>query len=138
MRWSDIEFNPSAKTLRQFAGLWLLFFGGLALWNGLARGHIWAACVLAVLALAVALVGLIRPEWVRPIYTGWMVLAFPIGWTVSQVMLAVMFFGVFTPVSLVFRAVKKDPLDRTRRPERESYWAPKPMPVDVRGYFKQF
>ena len=39
-----------------------------------------------------------------------MVLAFPIGWTVSQVMLALMFFGLFTPIGLVFRLIGRDPL----------------------------
>ena len=31
MQWSDIQFNPSEKTLRQFAGLFLIIFGLLAL-----------------------------------------------------------------------------------------------------------
>ena len=39
-----------------------------------------------------------------------MVLAFPIGWTVSQVILAVMFYGLFTPIGLVFRLIGRDPL----------------------------
>ena len=39
MRWSDIQFNPPRKTLRQFAGLWLVFFGGMALWQALVRGR---------------------------------------------------------------------------------------------------
>ena len=62
---------------------------------------------------------MIRPEWLRSIYVGWMVLAFPIGWTVSQVMLAVMFFGLFTPIGLVFRLIGRDPLQRARQPELE-------------------
>ena len=28
MRWSDIQFDPPRKVLRQFAGLWLLFSEG--------------------------------------------------------------------------------------------------------------
>ena len=39
MQWSDIPFHPPRKTLRQFAGLWLVFFGGMALWQALVRGH---------------------------------------------------------------------------------------------------
>ena len=38
MQWSDIPFDPSRKTLRQFAGLWLVFFGGMALWQALGAG----------------------------------------------------------------------------------------------------
>jgi hypothetical protein len=138
MRWSDIQFDPSRATLRQFAGIWLAFFGGLALWQGLVRGHTGLASLCAVLALTVGPLGLTRPQWMRPIYVGWMVLAFPIGWTISQVMLALMFFGLFAPIGLVFRLLSRDPLERTRTPARESYWAPKPAPANLTSYFKQF
>ena len=33
MQWSDISFQPSRKTLQQFAGLWLVFFTALAAWQ---------------------------------------------------------------------------------------------------------
>jgi hypothetical protein len=138
MRWSDIPFDPSRATLRQFAGLWLAFFGGLALWQGLVRGQTGLATLLAVLALTIGPLGLIRPGWIRPIYVGWMVLAFPIGWTVSQVMLALMFYGLFTPIGLLFRLLGRDALHRTRRPEVESYWTPKPAPAGPKSYFRQF
>ena len=129
---------PSRKSLRQFAGLWLVFFGGIALWQFLVRGRTSLGLSLAALALVVGLTGLTRPEWVRWIYVGWMVLAFPIGWTVSQVMLLLMFFGLFTPIGLVFRLIGRDPLQRARPSGRESYWDPKPAPTDLRRYFKQF
>jgi len=138
MRWADVPFDPSRSTLRQFAGLWLVFFGGMALWQALVKGHAQLGLSLAALAAIVGLLGLTRPEWVRFIYVGWMVLAFPIGWTVSQVMLALMFFGLFTPIGLAFRLIGRDPLHRARPSARESYWEPKPAPADLRQYFKQF
>ena len=138
MRWSDIQFDPPRTTLRQFAGLWLVFFGGLALWQALVRGRPGLAVILGILAVTIGPLGLTRPQWVRLIYVGWMVLAFPIGWTISQIILAVMFFGLFAPIALVFRLLGRDPLDRTRRPDRESYWAPKPASADLSRYFKQF
>ena len=39
MQWSDIQFKPPRKTLRQFAGLWIAFFGGFALWQYFMRGQ---------------------------------------------------------------------------------------------------
>jgi hypothetical protein len=138
MQWSDIPFHPDRKTLRQFAGLWLVFFGGMALWQSLVRGHGSLGLSLGALALVVGLAGLARPEWIRLIYVGWMVLAFPIGWTVSQVMLLLMYFGLFAPIALVFRLIGRDPLHRTRRTGIESYWTPKPAPADVKSYFQQF
>jgi hypothetical protein len=138
MQWSDIPFHPDRKTLRQFAGLWLVVFGGMGLWEIYARGHRQLGTSIVALALTVGVAGLTRPEWVRMIYVGWMVLAFPIGWTISQVILLVMYFGLFTPIALIFRAIGRDPLQRSRRAGVESYWTPKPAPVDVRSYFKQF
>lgn len=138
MRWSDIPFDPPRATLRQFAGLWLACFGGLALWQGLVRGQAGLAWLCAGLALTIGPLGLMRPGWLRPIYVGWMILAFPIGWTVSQVLLALMFFGLFTPIALVFRLLGRDALHRERRPGVGSYWTPKPAPAGPRSYFRQF
>jgi Saxitoxin biosynthesis operon protein SxtJ len=138
MRWSDISFDPSRKTLWQFAWLWLAFFGGMALWQALAKERTTLGLILAALAVIVGSLGLTRPEAVRFVYVGWMILAFPIGWTVSQVMLAVIFYGLFTPFGLVFRLIGRDSLQRTRRSNRESYWEPKPIPTDLKRYFKQF
>jgi Saxitoxin biosynthesis operon protein SxtJ len=138
MHWSDIPFDPPRTTLRQFAGLWLVFFGGMALWQALVRGHAGLASILALLALTIGPLGLARPEWMRWIYVGWMILAFPIGWMISQVMLTVMFYGLFVPIGLIFRLLGRDPLHRARRPELKSYWVPKPAPADLHRYFKQF
>jgi hypothetical protein len=138
MQWSDIRFEPDRKTLRQFAGLWMVVFGGVALWQALARGRGSLGLSIGALAMVVGLAGLTRPEWIRLIYVGWMVLAFPIGWTVSQVILLILYFGLFTPIALVFRLIGRDPLHRARRADLASYWSPKPAPADVRSYFKQF
>jgi hypothetical protein len=138
MQWSDVQFDPPRTTLRQFAGLWLVVWGGLALWQAFARGRGELGLALGALALTIGLLGLARPQWVRFVYVGWMVLAFPIGWAVSQIVLAVIFFGLFAPISLVFQLIGRDALHRVRRQQLESYWVPKPAPADLRRYFKQF
>ena len=119
-------------------GCVLIFFGGMALWQALVRGHTGLALIFAFLALTIGPLGLARPDGLRWIYVGWMVLAFPIGWTVSQVLLALMFYGLFTPIGLIFKLLGARPASPHRRPELKSYWAPKPVPVDLRSYFKQF
>jgi hypothetical protein len=136
VQWSDAIAKPKPKVLRQFAGLWIVFF------SLMAAGRVWrghadvAAAGLAALAVIVGVLGLVRPEAVRFIYTGWMVAAFPIGWTVSQVMLVVLFFVVFTPVALVFKMMGRDPL-RLRRPAVSSYWTVKPRAARAEEYFRQ-
>ncbi len=137
MQWSDIQFRPSARTLRQFAGLWLAFFGGLAAWQYFLRHQQGPAEMIALFAMAVGLPGLAWPGLIRPIYVGWMVLAFPIGWTVSQLLLALLYYGLFTPIGLFFRLIGRDPL-HLHPPATATYWSPKATPADPRRYFKQF
>ena len=138
MRWSDIPFSPPPKLLRQFAVLWLLFFGSSAAWQGMVRGRPVVASALALVALAVGLAGILRPAAARPIFVGWMVLAFPIGWTVSLLLLGIVYFGIFTPMALVFRLTNRDALGLRPGPEKETYWEPHPAPADIRRYFRQF
>lgn len=138
MQWSDIQFDPPTRTLRQFGGLCFVFFGGFGLWEALGRGHVALGAGLVGLAVAGGLLGLLRPGWLRWIFVSWTVLAFPIGWTISLVMLAVMYYGLFTPIALAFRLIGRDALQRTRKPATESYWTPKPAPTDPGRYFKQF
>jgi hypothetical protein len=138
MRWSDIPFSSPPRMLRQFAALWLAFFGGLAAWQGVARGRVGIALGLAALAIVVGGIGLARPALIRPIFVGWMVLAFPIGWAVSLVLLALVYYGLFTPVALAFRLSGRDALGLRPGPDRESYWEPRAEPADVRRYFRQF
>jgi hypothetical protein len=124
--------------LRQFAALWLVFFGGIAAWQGLARGRVGIALVLAILAVAVGVLGLARPQAVRPIFVGWMILAFPIGWTISLILLGLVYYGLFLPLGLVFRLLGRDALLLRPRPSQTTYWTPRSSPADVRRYFRQF
>ena len=138
MQWSDIQLDPPRRTLRQFAGLSLVVFGGLACWGYFAKGRVTSSAVLATLAIAIGLPGLVRPRLVRPVYVGSMILAFPIGWAVSRVLLATLFYGVVTPMGMAFRLSGRDALYLARQPGRATYWMPKPAPADLRSYFRQF
>jgi hypothetical protein len=138
MTWSDIPFRPAQKALRQFAGAWLVFFFAFGLHQYFARGHQSAGIALMVLALVIGVVGLVWPAAVRWLFVSWMVLAFPIGWLVSQFMLLLMFFVLIAPVALLFRLRGRDPLHRKPAPGRGSFWLPKETPRDVRRYFCQY
>jgi hypothetical protein len=136
VQWSDVIAPPKAKVLRQFAGLWLVFFVGGAAWRAWHGNTGLRTDVFAVVGLVVGTVGLWRPAAVRWLYTGCMIATFPIGVVVSQVMVAVIFYGVITPVGLVFRAVGRDPL--TVRPVvKASYWTAKPRAQGPSDYLRQ-
>jgi Saxitoxin biosynthesis operon protein SxtJ len=138
MTWTDLPLRPPDRVLRQFAGLWLAFFGALAAWQYFGRHDRVAAVVLAALAITVGPMGLVKPTAVRPIFIAWMVLAYPVGWLVSAALLALTYYGVFTPVGLAFRLVGRDALRLRARPGADSYWTTRPQVTDPRRYFRQF
>jgi hypothetical protein len=78
------------------------------------------------------------PATIRWIYVGCMIAAFPVGWVVSQVMLAVLFYVMITPVALLFRWRGRDSLHRAPARGRASYWTEKSQPEDLRRYFRQY
>ena len=137
MQWSDVTKAPTLKMLRQFAGLSLVVFGGLAAWR-LWQGQtdLWTYG-LGIIAVLIGVTGLVVPAMVRPVYTGWMIVAFPIGWTVSKIALGLMFFLVFMPVGLVFRMTGRDTL-RLKRTQEGSYWLEKPAARSGDEYLRQF
>jgi hypothetical protein len=126
----------SNRLLRQFAGLWILFCGGLA-YLEYTRERATTAIVLAALGLVLGPAGLVWPPVIRPVYVILTAITRPIGWVVSHVLLAVLFFGVFAPFAMAFRLIGRDALGRRMRPGQTSYWGPKPIPADVRSYFRQ-
>ncbi|MEO7192307.1 MAG: SxtJ family membrane protein [Vicinamibacterales bacterium] len=135
MQWSEVTKAPSQKHLRQFAGLFLVIFLGMAATRWFGGRHDLTARVLAVAAVVVGVTGLAAPSLVRPIYTGWMIAAFPIGWTVSRLVLLAIFFLVVTPIGLAFRLFGRDAL-HLRRHTPTTYWTAKPQ-AKTADYLRQ-
>lgn len=138
----DPELSPPrptpvpARTLRQFAGLWLVFFGGLACWERFARGG--SALGWAALALAIGGMGFVNPAAIRPLFVALTRLTYPIGWVVSRMLLALLYYGLFTPIALVFKLLRRDALTlRVPRRDGATHWSPKPMPAEIRSYLRQ-
>jgi hypothetical protein len=142
----EINTNPSPKDLKWFgvgtggalgvlgAILWLktsvLF--GMGSSPTLASKVVWGlAIVFPILYYSV-------PALRRPLYVGFMVGVFPIGWVVSNVILAATYYLVVTPIGLALRLLGKDPMERTLRPDAGTYWTERRTGDDPAGYFKQF
>jgi hypothetical protein len=138
MHWSDINFNPTVRTLRQFAALATLFLLAIAGWQRFAHGRETLALVLSGSALAVATIGLWRPATLRRLFLGLTVATFPVGWLMSWVLFGGLFYLIFTPIALGFRLAGRDALERRYNPHVDTYWSEKPRVDDVRRYFRQF
>lgn len=134
---SLVRFNrqPSPRELRQFAACALAFAavaGGLA-WRRDAREVAAAAWALGA---GVALAGWWRPPVLRPLWLVALALAWPVGWVVSHLVLAGIYFLVLTPVGWLLRLAGHDPLDQRGAPARPTYWTPRGPPRPRADYFR--
>jgi len=92
---------------------------------------------IAATGAAVGLVGLVRPDAIRYVYTGWMIAAFPIGWTISRLIVTLLFYVVFAPFALVFRLLGRDAL-RLHRRAPTTYWIETKGGEPPESYYVQF
>jgi hypothetical protein len=132
----EINRNPSPKDLRWFGAVVLAFcglVGAVLFWKlgkpAAARGF-WIAGG-AVFALYYAV-----PRLRKPVYVGWMVACWPLGWVMSHVILGIAWYLVLTPSGLIMRAVGKDPMRRRFDPQAATYWTPHQGTSG--GWFRQF
>lgn len=139
MSMIQINRNPTLRELRQFGFIWMgfvAFFGAVAWFKfgnpSLARG-LWIA------SIAVPLLGWAMPSFMRLVFVGMSYLAWPIGFVVSHVVLALVYFGVLTPIGLLMRLFGYDSMKRKFDSEAETYWVKRPAAeVDAKNYFRQF
>ncbi len=134
----QINKTPSARELRWFGVLMTLFFvviGALVRFKAGAGQGMAVGGGGALLTVVYALVPTVR----RPVYLGWMYAAFPIGWTVSHLVLAAVYYLALTPIGVVARLLGHDPLQRGFDRGTDSYWKKRPPRGGGPGrYFKQF
>jgi len=138
MAMIELDTSPSERTLRHFGWLLLAFFGlvgGLVWWRfeaPMVSYGLWGGGAL-VSALYFAL-----PSLRRPLYLGWLYAAFPLGWLISHVVMAIVYYGVVTPTGLVSRAFGRDVLQQTIDRDASSYWVERQDAVEPERYFEQF
>jgi len=141
-----IDWRPDRQTLKEFSQWWLFFVGMVAAPMAYFRGQeagswpIWESAAYGLWCLAVLgrLAGIFRPDWLRPVYVALMFVTFPIGWLVSHLALGILYYGVITPVGLVFRLLGRDPMTRRLDPKADTYWEPHRPDQGLARYLRQF
>jgi Saxitoxin biosynthesis operon protein SxtJ len=136
MKFSDLPLNPTPRALRQFAAAWLVIFSIVAV-RAFIRGHHLESYVLGAIAL-MGLMGCLKPASIRWLFVGATIAAFPIGWVMTQLMLAIMFYLVLTPIAFLFRRRGRDELQLKHKPTRDTYWIEHSGQTTPEKYLKQF
>ena len=135
----ELKTDFTDRQLRQFAGIWLPAFAltvGFMLWNKF--GFRDAAFVLWAVTAVIGTVGVLKPRWIKPLLVAWLVAAFPIGWTVSHLLLALIYYACISPLGLLMRLLGRDPLKRQDNRSVDTYWVARKPVSDRNRYFRQF
>ena len=136
-----IAFNwkPTLTQLRWFGCLWLpLFLIAISTVVMLKAAFTGLVFVLAPVALVSMLLGVVAPRLLKPIFVGLLLVTFPIGFVISHVVLAVLFFLLLTPVAVLMRFCGRDALRLRFERDARSYWIPRHGRASMWRYFRQF
>jgi small basic protein len=131
------NIKSEKKDLRNFGltiGIVLGLLSGLLWWKGRDT-----YLIMAIIAAAFLLVGLILPFILKPLQKIWMTIAVIIGWFMTRVILTVLFYVIFTCIGWLSKLFGKKYLDVDFKDGRESYWMKKKLnSVEKSRYEKQF
>ncbi|MBZ5725104.1 MAG: hypothetical protein LAP87_08920 [Acidobacteriia bacterium] len=122
---------------RAFGAVFTALFALLALWPLVHSRPIrwWALPVSGGFFLATA----IRPSVLHPLNRAWTRLATLLNRIVTPLVTGLLFYGVFTPMAVLFRLRGKDPLRLRFDPAAETYWLernpPGPAPESMAHQF---
>lgn len=133
-----VNTDPSRRQLKQFGFVWMgfvLLFAAVAWWRFDSPV---AARWIAVAAVVVPVVGWLWPAFMKAVYVGLSYAAFPIGFVVSHVVMALVYYLVVTPIGLVMRVLGHDPMHRRFDPEASTYWIERHPVHDPKRYYRQF
>jgi hypothetical protein len=130
-----INTKPGNRQLRQFGLLCIVLLPMIAwVWGG-SSSTIGAA---AMIGAGLGLLGILAPKALKPVFVGLVLISFPIGLIIGELILLMIFVGVFLPMALLFRIIGRDVLHRRMTAESETFWVPRSAPSNVRRYFQQY
>ena len=102
-----MSHEATTKELRSFGFVVGGVFAVIGIWPMLFRGEsirLWAATVGAMLIVC----GGIAPAALMSVHKGWMWVGHVLGWVNTRILLGVVFFGLITPMGILFRLMGKD------------------------------
>ena len=134
----EINTDPSRRDLKWFGLLLVVFVGivGALVWH--RSGSLAAGTAVWSVGGSISTLFALWPASRRRIYVGWMYAVYPIGWTLSHLLLAVVYFGVMTPIGLALRILRRDPLTRSFDRMATSYWVRHTPVSRIERYLRQF
>ena len=96
--------------------------------------YIWqpeqVAYIFAGIAGLYFIIGLFFNTIIKPFYYLWMGLAFVLGWFMSRILLALIYYLILTPIGLILKLSGKALLEKSFNKDADSYWIRKNNKID--------
>ncbi len=114
------KLNLDKSTLKKFGitmGIALLV---ITLFIFIRHKH--SILITSIISAIFFILAFIMPSLLKPVYILWMRLAFILSWINTRLILIIVFYLIFTPISISIRLFGIDLLDRKIDKNRNSYW----------------
>ena len=108
------------KQNRSFGLLFSLVFFALALWLLTKKGEI--NLYLILISLIFLSLGLLNSKILSPLNKSWIKLGEILGRIIAPVVMAIVYFLILTPISLIVRLIGKDLIGMKFSNDIKSYW----------------
>ena len=137
MALANLNLNPTDRHLKQFGGI-CVFAVPMVAWIWTRDTSITGWCAVASVAIGVA--AFAKPILVKPLFVGLTIATFPIGLVVGELAMLLIYFGAFLPMSLIFRLIGRDSLQRRHgaKSVEQSLWQVRKQTSGVKIYYQQF
>lgn len=130
------EIQATPKNLKSFG----LILGGILLaiaaagwWKGKPTYPYWLFTGLPIFLIAA-----FYPLILGPLYKAWMSVAMLIGWVLTRVILAVLFYAIITPLGIINRLTGKNILSDRPGNQSSTYWIKRTPQKAKEQYENQF
>ena len=132
MIFSEVELPSNRKF-----GFFFTFVFALVAAYFYYSNNVLRAYVLIAIALIFLLVTLIKSDALLPMNTLWMRFGHLLRLIVSPIVLGIIFFGLFSPVSMLMRLGGRDEL-RLKFTKKASHWITRGESIDAESFKRQF
>lgn len=139
----DVNWNPGVPEQKKFAASLIIGFPAIAAVFTLVvflkthtLGHfpLW----LGGIGLTIGIILWLLPQVAKPFYLVWYFIACCMGLVIGNVLFALFFYLVFTPLGLLLRLRQKKAVTKGFDKSRDSYWRNVEKTVDLKRYYRQF
>jgi len=130
--------QTTKKQLRTFGialTIFLTVIGFIHFLKGNEQPKLWfwgAAALILITTLAI-------PILIKPLYRVAIFIAHILGWINTRIILGLIYYLVVTPIALVMKVVRRDPLHRKFDKQAKTYWITREKsPQPKENYLRQF